>query len=583
MLEKVISEILEPSTMHPLRVERDIVDAGDVFHDERVWKSLREYSNTLRCYEEGGRLPSSVAEINKMTVPDGYIPDDVSHQDVTGTNLIKQVRLIEGASFLKAVSSHPDYKEVPGFERQRQLMNSAGCTKGLFRSVGRLFKREQIHTVLGSAAEKKIAQQCFGTIWPPGVNLYSILREMYLVFHARLTGQIPVYLADNLKDLLDTKVYSKNISGIGRFVVDKNSRSLGLHPVAEVPADHVTLNSQFVSQDQLGRRAIARRILDDVFDALQGNRDRRVVVIDYAGGVGNISELLLKQIYVLPEGDMKLRLMKQLRIAVIDMADDQLAAGRNRYDQMSKNPKLEGINDKIIFIKGDVTKSLSEEPLMKLKDKFGPEFLNRPVYLGMTSYTTGALDNRSKKDDTTFTDAIADAMFKQCWKVYAVDFSSPMWRLEDFLRDTGNWGKEYLRTVHGVVDREDEHTSLNKMVSTVLKLRYGLIFDTVADFVRFMATGPGLASHYVTVWPGSGGHSAGYTVLEDGSLKKPSILSFAERLQEYGAKVGYKSKVWLFATDDLGKTSKGNRAWAFIPGWVADFVVAENEKNSPHK
>lgn len=32
-------------------------------------------------------------------------------------------------------------------------------------------------------------------------------------------------------------------------------------------------------------------------------------------------------------------------------------------------------------------------------------------------------------------------MFKQCWKVYAVDFSSPMWRLLAFLKDTGKWGR----------------------------------------------------------------------------------------------------------------------------------------------
>ena len=319
------------------------------------------------------------------------------------------------------------------------------------------------------------------------------------------------------------------------------------------------------------------------FETFKRNKDQRVVVIDYAGGVGNISELLLKQIYALPEGELKMSLMQQLRFVVIDMADDQLAAGRNRFDQMSKSPKLEGINDKIIFTKGDVTKPLREEHLMKLKDKFSAEFLNRVTYIGMTSYTIGALDNRAKKDETSFTTSAANEMFKQCWKIYAVDFSSPMWRLEDFLRDTGNWGTEYLRAVHGMANREEAHTPLSKIVDATLKLRYRLTFDTVADFVRFMALGPGLASHYITVWPGSCGHNAGYTVLEDGSLKRPSIISFAERLQGYGAKVAYKSKVWLFATNDLGKTSQGNRAWSFMPGWVADFVVAENEKNSPHK
>jgi hypothetical protein len=151
----------------------------------------------------------------------------------------------------------------------------------------------------------------------------------------------------------------------------------------------------------------------------------------------------------------------------------------------------------------------------------------------------------------------------------------------DFLRDTGRWGKEYLRAVHGVAEQKDENTPLNKALAAGLKLRYGLTFNTVADFVRFMASGPGLASHYHTAWPGSDGHNSGYSVTEDGSMKKPGILSFTERLKGYGARVDYKSKVWLFATSDLGRASKGTRAWAFIPGWIGDFVVAENEKHRP--
>jgi hypothetical protein len=404
---------------------------------------------------------------------------------------------------------------------------------------------------------------------------------MYLVFHSRLTGQIPVYVAQRLKSLVDIKLEKKDIHGIGKYVVDENGRSLGLYPVAEVLTDQVALNSPFVSQDQLGRRAIAKRMLDDVLEIVQIQNKQTIVVIDYAGGVGNISEMLLKRIYALPEGDVKARLMNQLRTAVIDVADDQLAAGQNRFDQMSKHQKLEGINDKIIFLKGDVTKPLDEEHLCKLREKYTAEFMTKPVYLGMTSYTLGALDILSEENGTTCAHAMADAMFKQCWKIYAVDFSSPIWRVTDFLRDTGKWGKEYLRTIHGVTDKKDENTPLNWIVTKLLKLRYGLTFDTAADFVRFMATGPGLASHYVTVWPGTYGLNSGYSVLEDGLLKKPSILSFAERLQGYGAQVGYKSKVWLFATHDIGRTSKDKRAWAFMPGWVADFVVVQNEKNSP--
>lgn len=586
MLEEAMSEILEPSTLHPLRLERDSVDAVDVFHDQRIWRSLQEYRKALRQYEEEGKLPDSVEKINKMTVPDGYVPVDLSHQDVTGTQLIKQIRLIEEAPFLKAITSHPYYRELPGFEKYKKLSREAASALSPLIKVSNFFRKKKIHTVLGSPAELKFAQQCFGNIWPVGVNLYSILREMYPAFHARLTGQIHIYLAKKLKNLLDVKVNRNTIWGIGRFTVDDDGRLLGLYPVAEVPIDQVTLDSQFASQDQLGRRAIIIRVLYDVIEILQRNKNQRVMVIDYGGGVGNTAELLLKQVYAHPEREVKLRLLKQLRITVIDFEDDQLAAGRNRFNQMSHKPGLEGINEKIIFIKGDVAEPLSEQQLKIVREKFGTEFVSRSIYVGVTSYTLGALDNLSRNDGKTTTHAMADAIFKQCWKIYAVDFSSPMWRLKDFLRDTGKWGKEYLRTIHGCADEKDKHTLVSKGLATVLKLRYGLEVDTVADFVRLVALVPGLASHYTTVWPGSYGHNSGYTILEDGSLRKPSILSFAEHLQSYGIQVNYKSKVWLFATLDIGRTSKRTRAWAFIPGWVADFVVAQNDSNyllSPNK
>ena len=148
------------------------------------------------------------------------------------------------------------------------------------------------------------------------------------------------------------------------------------------------------------------------------------------------------------------------------------------------------------------------------------------------------------------------------------------------MKDTGPWGREYLRVVHGVADPDDEMEPLNRLLSLYLKVRFGLKMATVADFVRFMSISGALASHYSTVWPGVDGHNAGYGVLEDGSLKKPGVLSFAETLQNRGAELHYQSKVWLFGTLDLGKTGQDHRAWALIPGWVADFVVAEKHHST---
>lgn len=581
MQENAISDILNPSNMYPLKTERETVSAGEVFHDKRVWKSLLERNRLLMQYEKKGELPASIAEINRMSVPDGYLPEELSHQDVTGEQIIRQAILIESAPFLKAITTHPDYKELPGYEKQRRIMRGLGNTLNLLIRAGNLFRKKKIHTMLGSKAELNIAYHCFGAVWPAGINLYSILREMYPAFHARITGQIPVYVAKKFENLIESRVARNTVHGIGRFTIDDDGRFFGLYPVAEVPEEQVTVDSQFVAQDQMGRRAIAGRMLGDAIEILHESKDMRILIIDYAGGAGNISELLLKQIYALSENNVKSMLMNQLKILVIDIEDDQLAAGENRFNQMDRKAELKGINDKIIFLKGDVAKPLKECPLRSLKEKFGVEFLNKSVSFGMTSYTIGALDNLSGKDGRTYAEAMADEMRNQCWKIYAADFSSPMWRLNGFLRDTGRWGVEFMRSVHGAADQRDKDKPLNRILTAALELRYGLRIKTVADFVKFMALGPGVAAHYNTVWPDSDGHNSGYTVMDDGNLKKPSILSFAERLQDYGVNAYYKSRVLLFGAIDIGRTSKGNRVWAFIPSCVTDFVAAVNEKNSP--
>jgi hypothetical protein len=573
--------ILDSGTMSILKVERQHVKAEDVFHNEKSWKGLQDYHNLMKRYEQANDIPHSIEQINAMTVKDGYIPEDLSHQEITGRKLRRQAKYIFRAPFFKAVTSHPEYCDVPGFENSKRVMKETLHILNLLRSVGNFFRKNKIHTMVGSPAEVKIASRCFGNLWPAGINLYGILRELYPAFHARVTGQAPIYVANHMEDLLDTPMDSRAVRGIGRFSIDRHGRFLGLYPVSEVPQEQVTLDSTFVSQDQLGRKAIVNRILEDIIHALKITANRSVIVIDYAGGVGNMSELLLKRIYDLPDESLKKLLMDKVRVAVIDIADDQLAAGINRFQQMEKQFRYAQMFSRIIFLNGDVTKPLNAEHISALKAKFGEASLANPLYLGMTSYTIGALDNITLGNGTTVAQAMADEMFKQCWKVYAVDFSSPMWRLSAFLKDTGKWGREYLRTVHGYTEKEDEQESMHLPVALYLKIRFGLALRSVADFVRFMSVGAALASHYTTVWPDSDGHNAGYCVVEDGTLKKPGILSFAERLQGQGATLYYKSKVWLFGTMDLGGTSGGNRAWAFIPAWIADFVVAENHGNEP--
>jgi hypothetical protein len=570
-------DIIDPASMYPLKLERDVVEARQVFHDQSALEDLLTYSRTIKQYENEGCVPDSIAVINHMKVQNGYVPEEISHQELIGRQLIRQAKLISEAPFFKAIKSHVENREVEGFYKQKRLIEETLLILNLLRRIGNVFRSNKIHTILGTPVEVNVAWQCFGTIWPAGIDLYAILRELYPAFHARITGQIPHYIAENLECLLDQDVDRKSIRGIGRFLVDDNSRFLGLYPVAEVPEKHVTLDSTFVSQDQIGRKALVKRVLDDITDIMQGDRNKSILVLDYAGGVGNLSELLLKMIFSLENNELRARLMNKVKAVVIDLEDDQLEAGRKRFEVMGKKPELQGIKDRIIFMKGDVTKPLSEYQLKSIHNKFGINNYDLPIYLGMTAYTIGALDIQSDQDVTTYAQAMAREVFKQCNMIYAVDFSSPMWRLDDFLRDTARWGKEYLRTIHGMPDPQDEYTPLPRIIASWISFRHGLKCKTIAEFVRSMALAPALAAHYLTAWPGSEGHSAGYSVGECGMIKKPGILSFANSLQSHGASVAYKSKVWLVGTLDLGRTSKDNRAWAFIPGWVADFVVARNK------
>ncbi len=575
VISGIENRILDIRSMSLLQVEQQQVKAEDVFLTRNSWQALQTHHRKMKNYEQKNIIPALAAKINAMTVKDGFIPEVLTHQDITGRASRLQAKYIYNAPFMKAVSSHPEYCTIAGFETPKRIMKETMDLLNFLRSAGNLFRKNKIHTMAGSPAEVEIANQCFGSLWPAGVNLYGILRELYPAFHARITGQVPVCIADNMEDMINVPPDARTVRGIGRFSIDRQGRFLGLYPTAAVPGKRVTLDADLVSQDQLGRKAIVKRILEDAIHAIRNSSCQSIIVIDYAGGVGNMSELLLKKIFDLPDISLKNLLLAKVRVVVIDIADDQLAAGIKRFEQMKKQPRYAGIDRHIVFLKGDVTKPLTDGHLKFMKARFGEEALANPVYLGMTSYTIGALDNITLDNGTTVAHAMADEMFKQCWKVYAVDFSSPMWRLSAFLQDTGKWGREYLRVVHGCTEKDDEQKPMNSLIAFYLKLRFGISLNSVADFVRFMQIGAALASHYSTVWPGSDGHNAGYCVLEDGTLKKPGILSFAEQLRRQGAALHYKSKVWLFGTLDLGKMDGGNRAWAFIPGWIADFIVAE--------
>lgn len=568
----VLKDLSLSSQFH---LERQRVKASEVFHDRRILEALQQYRKTLTLYEGKREIPPSVARINNMSIPEGYIPEDLSHQNLVGRKLVNQARYLNKTDFIKAIESHEDYTDIPGFEIQKRLVYETVTILNMIRRVTNIFRKKPIQPMISSNEEVRIARICYGSLWPAGINLYEILRDIYPAFHARITGQVPAYIGNHMDELLDVCVKRNDVQGIGRISINDQGRFLGLYPVARVPADSVTSDSMFVAQDQIGRKAIIKNILKDITEIVQSGSKNNTLIIDYAGGVGNMSELLIEGIAGLSDAE---NIIEHVRFAIIDVADNQLEAGKCRFRKIVQS-RFSWIKDKYIFLNGDATKPISKDHMDAMKVKFGKAFMKEPTCLGMTSYTIGALDNFIMSDGTTMANAMADEMFNQCWKVYAVDFSSPMWRVEGFVKDTGKWGEEYLRAIHGRTDEMDEKMPLNNLLSWYLRMRFGLSVRSIADFVRLMAKGPALATHYTTVWPYRDGHNAGYCVLEDGTIKKPGIISFAQRLQRFGAPVYYRSKVMLVGALDIGKTSGNNRVWAFMPGWIADFVIAENEKN----
>jgi len=560
--------------MNNFRLERSQVQAEEVFKDRRVIESLKEHILKEKALqqEESGTVSLTAKQKQHQ---DALLPERLYSQDLTGKEIVEQTKCIKKAPFIKEIKKHPDYFDLPGFTGTKRLtLLTLNLLNGL-RSVGNLFRNKNIHTMIGSRAEVNMLGTWGGNIWPAGLDLYSILGRMYPAFHGMVTGRIPEYVAENMDDLIKDPVPGKNIRGLGRLTVNDSGRFLGLYPVCQVPESEVTEDANFLSQDHLGRKTIVERVLTDCIEILKTSPKTNILVIDYAGGVGNLSEQLLDRIYNMSDQATKKMLMAHLKLAVVDVSQQQIEAGKKRFQYLSRYSKLQGIEKMITFIHGDVTESW---PILKdrLKRAFGEVWLQNTVFMGMTAYTTGAMEALSKDDGRSFPQAMADEMLGLCRKIYAVDFSSPMWRRQDFLEDTGAWGHEYLRSVHGEANEEHDQAPLRKSFAAALNIVSGSRCRNMSDFISLMAIAPGLSSHYLSAWPSCLGHNSGYTILEDESLNPPSIISFAKRLGDLGASMEYKSKVRLLACQDLGRTEPGYRAWFFIPAWIADFVVAEN-------
>ncbi|MCD6586487.1 MAG: hypothetical protein J7K96_12055 [Desulfobacteraceae bacterium] len=478
---------------------------------------------------------------------------DFHNQDIPAYMMALQAEAILNFPFMKDVLKN--YKTLPGYRIQKFFLEV------IVRVAAHFFPDS---VVLGHSTKPEICLAKATIASDMGCfDLYKVLGEAYPVYHAEITRRMPAYVAENMDALINAGA-GKLKSPAEFFVWGKKRRFLGLHPVIEVPQKHLLGESPWVSQDQIARKVICRKILQDVKESLKINPEKPVYVIDFGGGVGNLSEILLKKIYSIPDSEDGIReLMKRkVRIIVRDASARQIKGGRRRFEKMESGLNgagihLRGINRNICFLENDITIAMDsadqsiiegKTPAQVLLSKWPDMNLADSLVIGMSAYVLGAIPNE-------FMEKVANEICRQCTKFYVVDFSSPMWRPKAFLEDTGKWGEAYLRAVHGKTD--------------------GWMDAILHPHAKLMALSPGIASQYAA-WPGVDGHNAGYTIQSDGFLKVPNIQSLAVKMQKLHKKnIYYTSKVRLFTLIYLGYAESGNIALAGVPGWMADYLIAE--------
>ncbi len=542
-------------------IEQEMVDYRNVFPFPLRKSAI--YLKNRRQASLNGTLKENEA-LNCQCVADeltSYIKNSNGHhdlrkfqqQDVPAYMMSLQAKAILNFPFMQAVRKQ--CRALPGYRLQRYIMLAilktccAICPDNIVLGHG-TYPEIQL-----TAAAFASDIGCF--------NLYDVLGEGYPIYHAEMTRRIPEYIDQHADELLEKKAGKIN-SPVEHLVWGKERRFAGLYPVIEVPEDELTSEAEWVSQDQLARKDICRKIVDDAIAVLGNDPEKPVYIIDFGGGVGNLSEVLLKLIYEMPESRAKTRelLKNRVRVIVRDLSKQQINGGIKRFAKIAASSNGSGfdlskISENICFLQSDITcemespgqiKNGGKAPLETLKSKW-PDFdITDSFVIGMCAYALGAIPAQ-------IMEKVAIEANRLCSRFYAVDFSSPMWRPEAFLEDTGALGQAYLRALHGKTDG---------------------LFDAVSNpLVKFMALSPGLAGQYAT-WTGADGHSAGYTIDADGRLIPPNILNFAQKMQQLAnKKIYYKSKVRFYTFLYLGRTESDNIALACVPGWVADYLMAE--------
>ncbi|MEM4398119.1 MAG: hypothetical protein QW757_05870 [Candidatus Woesearchaeota archaeon] len=381
-----------------------------------------------------------------------------------------------------------------------------------------------------SIEEIKSAFLAFGTRFE-GIDLYSILGDLYNPFHAFLTGRT----LENLESY-------------------RTGLFLGF-PVYEIPQSVLTDNTIWYSQDYLGRRRLVRNILQEISSLLKTNEfneGQKIYVIDYAGGLGNLTEALFEEIDTLNDENLKKKVRTSVRVIIRDSSEEQIKAGEKRFNLKYSNTPYK---DSFIFVISDITKKLEESSstgediISKIREKWSDFDISNfytSVKIGMMSYAAGALP-------TDVIEELARRISEDCKLFFTNDFSSPKTRLKEFLKQTKEKGELYLRLYHP------------EIFKFPLNLIYG-VFSLVN----------GLRAQYET-WPGT--HKSGYTRV-NGKLVPPNILVLEEKLREYNpnSTQDIQSTVNSFMLLSLGEVRRNEQGTKYlrviaIPGWVDDLLT----------
>ena len=556
------SELDEIRIRNSFKVEQERVASRSVFPFPVT--KCATYLKKRRMAIINGLLTENESLNSSMVTGDltAYLPKghahnknltDFNNQDIPAYMMALQAEAILNFPFMKYVQKN--YKSLPGYRLQRFVIST------ILRIAAGLCPD---HVVLGHGTMPEIRLSKATMASDIGYfDLYKVLGDAYPIYHAEMTRRIPAYVTENMDALINAGA-GKLKSSAEFLVWGKKRRFMGLYPVIEVPQKHLLPESPWISQDQQGRKMICRKVLEDAKKFLKRNPKKSVYVIDFGGGVGNLTEILLKKIYSMPDSEAETRelMKKKVRIVVRDASERQIHGGRRRFEKMEcevngSGIPLKGISINICFLENDITIPMESPDQPRTEGKTATEALlskwpdinlENSLLIGMSAYVLGAIP-------AELMESAAKEICRQCVKFYAVDFSSPMWRPKAFLEDEGKWGSAYLRAVHGKTDGWRD-TILN-------------------PHAKLMALSPGLAAQYAT-WKGADGHNAGYTIKSDGFLKAPNIQCLAVKMKQLHKKnINYTSKVRLYTLIYLGHAESGNIALAGVPAWMADYLIAE--------